>query len=62
MATRHPARPERRLGQEWDAIWELVLRCMSEDPTDRPTALKLVESLKAMRMLFPMSFHDLSLP
>jgi len=38
-------RPENRLGQEWDAIWNLILRCMSED---RPTAVELVEILKVI--------------
>jgi len=48
MATGCPERPKPRIGQEWDAIWNLVERCMSEYPTDRPTAIELVESLKAM--------------
>ncbi|KAF8491708.1 kinase-like domain-containing protein, partial [Russula emetica] len=48
IATGCPERPKRRLGQEWDAIWNVVERCMSEYPTDRPTAVELVESLKAM--------------
>ncbi|KAF8497856.1 kinase-like domain-containing protein [Russula emetica] len=38
-------RPERRLGQEWDAIWNLILRCMSDD---RPTTVELVEILKVI--------------
>jgi len=54
IATGQPERPEWFLGQEWDPIWDLVLRCMSEDLTNRPTALELVESLKAICMLCPM--------
>ncbi|KAF8497871.1 kinase-like domain-containing protein [Russula emetica] len=48
IATLHPVRPEGRLGQEWDAIWDLILRCVSQEHTNRPTALELVESLKAI--------------
>lgn len=48
IATGHPAQPESRLGQERDTIWDLVLRCMFKERTNRPTALELVESLKAI--------------
>jgi hypothetical protein len=48
IATGHPVRPESRLGQEWDAIWNLILRCVSQEYANRPTALELVESLKAI--------------
>jgi len=48
IVTGHPARPESRLNPEWDAIWDLFLRCISQKPTDRPTALELAESLKAV--------------
>ncbi|KAF8491723.1 kinase-like domain-containing protein [Russula emetica] len=54
IMTGQPERPGSFLGQEWDPIWDLVLRCMSEDPINRPTALELVESLKAICMLYPM--------
>ncbi|KAF8497877.1 kinase-like domain-containing protein [Russula emetica] len=47
IATGHPARPERCDGKEWEDLWNLVLHCMSKEPTDRPTALDLVEKLKA---------------
>jgi len=43
-----PARPEGRLGQEWDAIWKLILRCVSKEHDDRPSAVELVASLKAI--------------
>jgi len=48
IATGQPARPESRLGQEWDDIWKLILRCVSKEQDDRPSAVELVESLKAM--------------
>ena len=48
ITTGDPARPGSRLGQEWDAIWDLVLRCMSKEHTNRPTAPQLMESLKAI--------------
>ena len=48
IATEHPVRPESCRGQEWDAIWDLVLHCMSKEHTNRPTARQLVESLKAI--------------
>ena len=44
-----PERPKRRLGQEWDTIWDLVQCCMSREPTNRPTAPQLVERLETMR-------------
>ncbi|KAF8489083.1 kinase-like domain-containing protein [Russula emetica] len=55
IATGQPNRPESRVGQEWDAIWNLILRCVSvsEEHDDRPSVVELVESLKAI-MLFPM--------
>lgn len=46
--TGHPARPKGCLGQEWDTIWDLVLRCMSKERAYRPSALELVESLEAI--------------
>jgi len=49
VATGPLDRPESRLGQEWDAIWKLILRCVSEEyQDDRPSAVELVESLKAI--------------
>jgi len=49
IATGQPDRPESRLGREWDAIWNLILRCVSEKyQDDRPTAVELVESLNAI--------------
>ncbi|KAF8497861.1 kinase-like domain-containing protein [Russula emetica] len=49
VATGPLERPESRLGQEWDAIWNLILRCVSEEyQDDRPSAVELVESLKAI--------------
>ena len=44
----HPVRPESRLGKEWNAIWDLVERCMSNELPNRPTALQLVERLKTI--------------
>ena len=41
-------RPEDRIGEEWDAIWDLILRCVSKERTNHPTALQLVKSLKAI--------------
>ena len=51
IVTGHPARPESCLGQEWDAIWDLVLLCMSKERTNRPTALELVESQSRLNAL-----------
>ena len=51
IATGQPARPESRRGDEWDAIWDLVQRCMSKECTNRPTAPQLVERLKTIWML-----------
>ncbi|KAF8497854.1 kinase-like domain-containing protein [Russula emetica] len=49
IATGQPDRPESRLGQEWDAIWKLILRCVSEEhQDDRPSAGELVERLEVI--------------
>jgi len=54
IATGQPNRPRSCLGQEWEAIWDLILRCVSEEQDVRPSAVKLVESLTEILILFLM--------
>ncbi|KAF8484123.1 kinase-like domain-containing protein [Russula emetica] len=53
IATGQPNRPRSCLGQEWEAIWDLILRCVSEEQDVRPSAVELVESLTAILNAFP---------
>ena len=48
LKTGYPVRPKKRVGQEWNSIWNLILWCMSEEPTNRPTAAQLVETLQSI--------------
>ena len=47
--TGYPVRPKKRVGQGWDDIWNLILWCMSKDPTNRPPADQLVEALQSIK-------------
>ena len=53
VSKRDPVRPKSHSGQEWDAIWDLVVDCMSRECTDRPNTLELVETLEAIRNPLP---------